>query len=244
MLLHIEFLGHVRVMVGGCEDAFPLPHRSVSLLACFALSPAHQVARDVLIERLWPDLSEKAGHHCLSSALWRLRSALTDAGRSLIVGDDNGNVGLRHGSSMWLDARALCDSIRPTLGTSGRLDAAASAGLMRGLDLYRGDLLEGHYDDWILTERERVRSICIRGRMRLLEHHAAGGEFDAALDCGQEVLRLEPLREDVHRRVMEMFLLKGDRVGAHRQYARLGALLDEELGVPPMRETRAVLERY
>ena len=61
-----------------------------------------------------------------------------------------------------------------------------------------------------------------------------------ALRCGQQILTLDPLREDVHRELIRLHLRRGHRALALHQYEQCRAVLDDELGVEPMEETRAL----
>ena len=50
---------------------------------------------------------------------------------------------------------------------------------------------------------------------------------------------MNPLQEDLQRESIRLLYLAGDRPGAIRRYDDLRRLLDEEMGVPPMLETRS-----
>jgi len=56
-------------------------------------------------------------------------------------------------------------------------------------------------------------------------------------------LEKDNLREEVHRRLMECYVLAGERARALQHYDRLVSLLDQELGTPPAPETVALFER-
>jgi DNA-binding SARP family transcriptional activator len=144
---------------------------------------------------------------------------------------------------VWFDADSYRAGVRPALATPGRLPDTAAAELCHGLALYRGELLDGFFDDWILAEREQLRALYIRGQLRLLDHFIAGDEVEAAIECGREVLRLDPLRESVHRRMMALYAGNGEPAAARRQFARLVQLLQEELGVAPAAATLAAYQR-
>lgn len=145
---------------------------------------------------------------------------------------------------MWFDVDAFESGIAPTLSRSdGPMEAEQAARLRGALMHYRGDLLVGWYDDWVLVKREQLRNLCLRGYCRLMEHHAALGEFEDALVSGRAALAMEPLFESVHQRVMELYAASGQRVSALRQYQRLAALLKAELAAHPAKETRALIDR-
>jgi tetratricopeptide (TPR) repeat protein len=67
-----------------------------------------------------------------------------------------------------------------------------------------------------------------------------GGDLLAALTHAKRRLALDPLHEPVHRDLMRLYARSGDRAAALRQYRELTLLLDKELGVAPIGETRAL----
>ena len=115
--------------------------------------------------------------------------------------------------------------------------------VLAALGHYKGDLLLGWYDDWVLTERERLRILCLRGYRRLMEHCAAVGDIENALEAGLSAVRIEPLQEQVQQRVIELYYLSGQRVAAIRHFERLAQLLKSELSIAPARSTRDLIER-
>ena len=51
------------------------------------------------------------------------------------------------------------------------------------------------------------------------------------------------LREDVHRELMQLFVLNGQRAHALRQFEHCRELLRRELAIHPMRETMALYQK-
>jgi DNA-binding SARP family transcriptional activator len=103
--------------------------------------------------------------------------------------------------------------------------------------LYAGELLEGCYDDWVLPERRALHELLLAGLEWLMHHHAAGERLDAALDAGRRLLMHDPLREDVHRKLMALYEAGGRRGEAIRQYEYCCDVLASELGITPSSET-------
>src|SRR5690606_26942449 len=64
------------------------------------------------------------------------------------------------------------------------------------------------------------------------------GDYHHALVTLDRALSWDALQEDLHRERIRILYFSGDRPGAIRHYDYLRRLLDEELGVPPMKETR------
>jgi tetratricopeptide (TPR) repeat protein len=121
----------------------------------------------------------------------------------------------------------------------GRLEEAAK--------LYRGDLLEGfslrdspQFDDWQAAQADALRSGYAEVLSRLAA--AAGRDSDLAAGLGYAKRRLavDPLHEPAHRELMRLYARSGDRSAALRQYRECVRLLDRELGVAPVDETRAL----
>jgi DNA-binding SARP family transcriptional activator len=243
-MLYIELLGQVRITFGPDRERLHLCRQSTAILGNLALSGVRRQAREVLIERFWPDCDPARGQGSLSSALWRLRRDLAPAGASVLTDGLLGEAGITEQASFWLDAEAFRAKVRPACTGAGLLGPATAMKLEQALELYRGDLLEGFYYDWVLAERECLRALYVRGRLRLLDHHAAGSDWERAIECGREVLRLDPLRETVHRRLIELHARNGEPAAARRQYHRLVQLLAEELQVAPAPETVAVWQAF
>jgi DNA-binding SARP family transcriptional activator len=164
----------------------------------------------------------------LSTALWRLRQVLEPEGipRGTYLIARPGAVGFNCDSDYWLDVAAFEEGV-------GR-------GSEDAVTCYTADLLEGFYDDWALRERERLRMLYLDCLGRLLRRHSETGALDRALDCGRQILTLDPLREDIHREVIRLHVRNGQRALALQQYESCRIALEKELGVEPMEETRAL----
>lgn len=246
-LLHIRLFGGLEVRHGPTVLP-PMPgHGPRSLLAFLALEPGRLHHRDVLCGMLWGDRSDGAARKALRNSLWRLRTALEpeeDGGRPVFqaVGDRLGLVadGLRVDVHEFEEATAsLADSSHarqaPDQEEAERLDRAVA--------LYRGDLLDGVYEDWCLVPRERLRMAFLSSLERLMAYHRRCGDLAAGLARGRALLRHDPLREHVHRALMEIHWTMGDRPSALRQFRECREILMEELGIEPMEETAALRDR-
>jgi DNA-binding SARP family transcriptional activator len=105
---------------------------------------------------------------------------------------------------------------------------------------YRGDVLAGLTDTWALRERERHRRLLLNALGRLLQLAALAGDWAAGILHAQAILDHDPLREDVHRELMRLYLRNGQRALALRQFEQCRAALRRELAIQPMRETQAL----
>ena len=128
-----------------------LPTRAATLLlARLAMAPQRQHPREELVDSLWPGVDGDAGRNRLRQALSVLRSLLEAAQ----AGQGAAATPLLHADrrAVWLAPGAVaCDVLA--------FEQALSQGHMaRGLRLYQGDLLPGHFDEWVLEHRGHLAS--------------------------------------------------------------------------------------
>ena len=242
-MLRLYLLGPLRVRLEPGSDSardLSLPARPAAVLVFLALHRGHFFSRNELVRALWG--VEKGSVASLNTALWRLRKAIEgEAGRSgtFICVDPRGGLGVDPAAALATDVEAFRSLIAGPLAKSleeTRPEDLES--LRQALELYRGDFLEGCRDDWALMERERYRNDYLNVLGRLAEVAALGGDFGLAITHTRAILEKDPLREDVHRRLMQYYLYTGQRTLALRQFEICRDSLRRELGIPPMRETR------
>lgn len=243
-MLVLNLLGSVRIAFPDEARPLLLPRQATRLLAWLALHRRRGHGREELMERFWPDQAPDRARSALASAVFRLRHALPEGARELISVSQAGAPELRRDAPLSLDFERFALSIGPALAwPDAVLPAPLRAKLERALELYRGDLLCGWYEDWVLQERERLRILRLTAQQRLLEHRAASGDAEGALALGRVILEQEPLHEQVHRRMMEILAGRGERARALLLYRDLERRLAAELGVAPDPVTRALRER-
>jgi DNA-binding SARP family transcriptional activator len=105
-------------------------------------------------------------------------------------------------------------------------------------------LLEGFYEDWALRERERLRGLYLDSLTYLMGYYRQHGAFEESLTYGQQILQVDPLREEIHRELMHLYLTNGQRALAVRQYETCCQILGAGLDLRPMAETQALLTQF
>lgn len=244
--LRVHLLGSVEVSRGdGAPARFPT-QRAKALFALLVLNQDRLFARDVLMGLLWGDHSEQSARKALRTALWRIRSVVepegVPSGSHIVI--EGQQVGFLGEAPTWVDVREFEEAIRPVdRGGDHPLSVEEARTVADGCTLYRGDLLEGMYQEWCLCERERLKLAFLRALESLVAHHESRGEWRQAIARGLELLRHDPLREHIHRGVMRAHYAMGDRPSAIRQYRTFAKVLRDELDIEPMDETRALYER-
>jgi non-specific serine/threonine protein kinase len=216
------------------RDARPLrlpTRKAESLLAYLALHPQPH-AREKLAALLWGDFPDEQARASLRNALTTLRRLVGD---ELILAD-RATAQLNPEAGLWVDAlafRAQAEAFASTaLPDPGAVD----------VDLYRGDLLAEHYDEWVLPERGAYRALYLATLTRLANLHRARGEYARAIEAAQHILVIEPADEAAHLSVMQSYSALGEFDLALRQYETCRRVLRDELGVEPSPPTTALLQ--
>jgi len=202
--------------------------------------------REALASLLWGETSTEKSRKYLRQALWRLHAALqpgTFTGQQLLLVEHDW-VQLPLRSELWLDVAVLEQAFNTTQGVPGeQLDRPSAEMLKEAIELYKGDLLEGWYQDWCLFERERLQNMYLSMLNKLISYSQEHCEYEAGQIYGSTILRYDRASERTYRQLMNLQYMAGDRTGALRQYERCVTALDEELGVKPERRTTALYEQ-
>ena len=220
--VRIELLGRFRVSISGDEfgaEVWP-GRRAAELVQLLALADGHRLARDQVVETLWPHLDVEAGAANLRKAAHYARQALA---RSEAVVLRGGQVALFPAWPVETDAARFEAQSRAALagGDAAACAAAASA--------YRGDLLpEALYEEWTQAPRERLRS-------QFVELLGRSGQWE-------RLVEVEPTDELAYRELMRRDLAAGSRPAAIRWYGRLRTALRRELGILPSGDTEAIYD--
>ncbi len=203
--------------------------------------------REALASLLWDKSTTTQSLKYLRQTLWQLQVALDSAN-----GDQAGSflqvdsewVGLNVKANLWLDVAEFEQAFTQVQGVLGSaLDAKSAEILHNVVPLYQGDLLENWYQDWCLYERERLQNMYLAMLDKLMGYYEIRHEYETALEYGGRILRYDQAREHIHRRLMRLQYLAGDRTTALRQYECCAAVLDDELGVKPAKRTMALYEQ-
>lgn len=204
--------------------------------------------REMLAALLWGDSSTEKSKKYLRQALWHLQNVLETklegaAGGSVLV-VENEWVQLNAEADLRLDVAVFEQAFALVQGSGGcDMPACSVEALQEAVQIYRGDLLEGWYQDWCLFERERLQNIYFLMLDKLINFCEAHHDYEKGQIYGSLILRHDRARERTHRQLMQLHYNAGDRTAALRQYERCVAALDEELGVKPDRLTNALYQQ-
>ncbi len=125
-------------------------------------------------------------------------------------------------------------------GAHGADTALRARFLTQAVQLYRGDLLSGYYEDWIFPERERLAQAHLLALSELAALWEQLNDIPRAIDCAHRAVAADPLREESHRVLMRLLAAAHQPSAALRQYRELERLFREELDDVPSPATRTL----
>ena len=223
------------------------PRKVQELFAYLLLHNGRLHSRETLATMMWPRSKARQARKHLRHTLWQLRSAIDSVDvvdSHTLLSADRDWLRMDPHADLWVDIRELERAYACVQSVPGEGFDNEQAGTVRqALDLYRGDLLEGWYQEWCLFERERLQGMHLALLAKQMTYYEAHGDYDLGLACGRRALECDVAHERIHRRMMRLRYLAGDRTGALRQYRRCAAFLREELEVGPSARTVALHRR-
>ena len=228
----IHLFGTLRATQGDQTLTRFRTHKTGALLAYLAFYHHRSHPRELLIDLFWPDDALESGRHSLRLALSSLRHQLETPGSAA------GTVLLADRNTVQLNPEAVTTDVAQF---EAALQAAAQAQspletvrwLSAAMELYRGPLLSGSYESWVLPQQLRLEDEYVQAVLRLVEVQRAGGQLQQALQTAVRAVGADPLREELHLGLMGVLVAAGQVGAAQQQYARFERLCLERLGEGP-----------
>ncbi|MEM7344094.1 MAG: AAA family ATPase [Chloroflexota bacterium] len=218
-----------------------IKRRKSRLLLIYVAAHNQPIRRQQLLPLLWPSLDTQTARTNLRVTLSGLRKQL---GTMLTAEQET----LSLAPHITVDCHSLTTALQIDINDVNQLDTALNLYRAHFLaELSLGDLPE--LDDWRQVEQIRYHRLVNQGFIRLSSLYEQQGDYREGLTALSRVLDADPLQEDLQRQALHLHYLAGDRSGAIRRFEIFQQQLLDEMGVPPMDETRAVydaiiLDRY
>jgi DNA-binding SARP family transcriptional activator len=232
-MITCRVLGPIEVVVSdGRAPAELLWRKNLALLVYLARSPKRARSRDHLIGLLWGDKPESAARHSLNEAIRVLRKYA-------------GSEGLEsEGGQIRLSPEAVRLDVDLFEERAAEGDWGGAAGLVTG-EFMEGFGVPGcsEFEDWLYAERvvwrERSVEALVSGATELLD----AGELGRAAATARRALGIDPTSAMAAEAAMRSLAIAGDRAGALSVYEAFARRLEEEIGIGPDEEVRALAER-
>lgn len=250
----IELLGGLRLSRNERVITHFRTRKTGVLLAYLAYRSDRPHPRAALVELLWPDVSFEDGRNSLNQSLSSLRRMLDPAGPAetgpggdpaepsgsaptdgLLVADRT-TVRL-NAQNFTTDVAQFAAALQAASQTADR--ALRASCLVQAVELYRGELLPGCFEPWVLQERLWLAEQYFQVLGQLLVDLEGENDLRAALHYARRGVSMDPLREEAHRDLIRLYTTAGQPAAALRQHRELERMLEQEMIGSPEPDTRA-----
>jgi len=216
------------------NSAYLRQRRAGELMRLLLISPKYTLARDAVIEALWPGKPPGACQALFHQATSTLRRALEpelpERFPSRYLSIDEGLVTLHLPPGSQVDFEEFEAWIR-----AEDWEKAAT--------IYAGELCPfDRYADWAAPARERLRRLYLQALMISAKRHMAGGCPREALQRCTNILEIDAWQEEAVLLGMQACLVFHARSGAIRLYQELERALRRDLDTSPGHDLRAFYE--
>jgi LuxR family transcriptional regulator, maltose regulon positive regulatory protein len=236
--LEVKLLGPSQVRRDGHEIARGQWSSQRPRELFFLLIDSAPISRDIVLTTFWPDMPQARAVANMHQTLYRLRRAV---GEEVVVLDEGG-FRMAPGLTVRSDvaqfealARAALNFSQSDLRRLGALEAAVA--------LYTGDYLADLDADWIRARRLALADLFVRLLSEYSDELLALTRYADARVILARALVLEPLRDDLHGRMLACLAALGRRHEVVDHYRRYRETLRTELGLDPPVETRSLYAR-
>jgi DNA-binding SARP family transcriptional activator len=228
MDVRLTTLGTPSVVVNG-EECKPLPGKPLSFSFLVFLALEGEATRDRLQVLFWPDSPPERARRALSQTLHDLRKELGEA---------------------WLESLGTLVRTTPHLNVDAlEFERLTDEGRhQEALALYGGPFLEGvaparsqALEEWVETRRAGLARRHRRAADAFIVEARRKGDLATALAVAEKWAALDHLDDAAQHHLIRLLVETGSRSEALAQYRRYESILQAELGLMPLSQTRELI---
>ncbi len=217
-LYQVRLLGGLEIQCGGKVITRFRSRQTAGLFAFLSFHRNKRHLRETLVEQFWPDTPDlEHGRASLSVAISSLRSQLEPPGSphgSVILADAR-NLGLNP-ETVHTDVDAFEDYLDKAKKMTSFKESLPL--LESAVKLYRGPLLTGYYDNWILDNLERLRGRYSAAMAQIASLYEGNGELDSAIDWYRQAIQSDEADTASLTQLLDLLLKSGREREAVRTY--------------------------
>lgn len=240
--LEIYALGRGHAVVNGQEVSNwdgALPR---NLFFYFVDNP--MVTRDMIFETFWSDLSTKEATNVFHVTKRKISERMS----LKIPGDENYEL-TNYISGFYMPGDKISRHY-----DAGDFQFAVERGMVsldervaeryfrQAIDLYKAPFLEMMDLPWVIERREQLQMLYAHALIGLAKIHEKRDEKEEALGLFIRSLKEAPQREDIHRKVMELYIELGMVEDARNQFDLVRYFLKKKLKMKPSKRTVELYE--
>ena len=189
------------------------------------------VSKEILLDKLWADVSQEKGLTHLHTSVYQIRKLLKEWSMT-------GKLEYNMNRYRLLPGNLVSDVEQFEQGTTYAAVTSDNVDQLRQMvPLYRGDYLEEHDYHWAQAKARELRRKYTALVMDMAEWNMRHGRGKEAIEQLTELQEREPYAEEICRLMMEVYASMDDQQGIRRLYHSFTLTLDEDLGHQPEPET-------
>lgn len=246
--LTINVLGPVNIFREADKPFAPdawTTRRARDIFCLISTSKNRRVAKDILIDIFWgaedPAAVEKNFHPTISHIRKALNSRQSFKQNFVVFRD--GAYQLNPELKYAIDTEDFETHIAAAEKAKREKDnELLRASLERAAEIYKGDFLEGSYEDWADERRNYFQEQQIRVISALAKLAYSEKRWAAVNRFSEQILSADPFREDIHRLVLRSLAAQGKPAAVKKHFEHMANTLRSELGIEPSAETRRVFK--
>jgi two-component SAPR family response regulator len=247
-MVRVKFLGNFEISLSTRKAALWRPNKARTLFGVLLVNHEKLVPRQRLESTLWPTDERPAGTTSLKVTVHALRKALDlHCGRDrdfLVVESRDRGYQLHVGSSVAVDFHEFEQLLQFARQRELRRRAPEAVELYRqAIDLYCGDFLCTDNDEWVVEQREWLRSMALRALDVVAVDALRRGDTVACSRYCRRTLAIEPANERAFRLLMTVHARRGELDQVKNWYALCTQRLQDHFDVEPAGDTRRLLQR-
>ena len=227
----LKLLGSCTVWING-KEVSDISAKALGLLCYLALARTPQ-DRSHIAALLWTDKPPALALTNLRGILHELK-VISDANNTTLIDANRRSLQLSAETQFDIDAAEFSRLVS---------QENSKETLQQANDLYAGQFLPGfslrgadEFDEWVATKRATLQDNYIGALENLADLNEQISSLDLSVRSLQAITQLEPFREDIHLRLMKLFLQTGKRASALQQYEQCKNILATELNTTPSSE--------
>lgn len=236
--LKVQLFGGFNIQSNDQEVKTLQAERLILFLAYLFLNSNVATPRKQLAYLFWPSSTEEQARTNLRNLLHLLRRTLPELDTYFEI--DGQRIQCRSDAPIHLDVMQFKDTLAAAKSSAD--DLSRMRFLREALGLYRGELLPGFFEDWVLLQREELHQAHLGALNQLAGLLEDARQYREAIEVINRLLRADPLNESAYRHAMHLHMLNADRANAIQVYHACAAALKQNLGIDPSSETKAAYE--
>lgn len=215
--------------------------KATELFAYLLQHSGQWIAKERLLETLWPDLEyDKAVTH-LHTSVYQVRNVLKKWGSKALVGYAHDSYCLEQVD--WTTDAEDFEQFYGEIVEIPELTRESREGYDRKLALYRGDYLDHHDYPWATARRSKLQKQYTSAMLGMANAELRAGFVTEAMERLAVLQEKEPYSDEICRLILCAYANVGSWELLRRHYDKFASLLDAELGIEPHPETRECYER-